>query len=86
MELFVAADQYGVERLKKICENCMLASLNVDNAASIFHAADLHHAISLRDRCLNFILQHFDAVTKTEAFEEMGRTNVELVFEVLKRR
>ena len=64
----------------------MLASINIENAASIFHAADLHHARSLREKCLNFILANFDAVTKTLSFEEMGRTNVELVFEILQKR
>ncbi|EGZ30586.1 hypothetical protein PHYSODRAFT_323948 [Phytophthora sojae] len=86
MELFVTADRYGVERLKRICESKMLGSLCIENAASIFHAADLHNATVLRDQCVTFMLHNFDAVTKTDAFEEMGRTNVELVFELLKRR
>jgi hypothetical protein len=86
MELFQAADQFGVDRLKKICESRMLASINVENASSILFAADLHNAKSLRERCINFILAHFDAVTKTAGFEEMGRTNMDLIFEILKRR
>lgn len=40
---------------------------------------------SLREKCLNFILQNFDSVTKTATFEEMGRTNMDLVFEILKK-
>ena len=32
------------------------------------------------------MLANFDAVTRTQAFEEMGRTNVDLVFEILKAR
>ncbi|GLD93498.1 hypothetical protein PINS_up002090 [Pythium insidiosum] len=86
MELFVVADRYGVDRLKRICERRMLQSLCVENAASVLHAADLHNAGVLRDQCLTFMLNNFDAVTKTLAFEEMGRTNVDLVFELLKRR
>ncbi|KAH9081117.1 hypothetical protein Ae201684P_012089 [Aphanomyces euteiches] len=86
MELFVAADRYGVDRLKKICESKMLSSLCIENAASILHAADLHCATILRERCIAFMLNNFDAVTKTNAFEEMGRINVDLVFELLKRR
>jgi len=72
--------------LKKICESKMLSSLCIENAASILHAADLHSATILRDRCIAYMLDHFDAVTKTNSFEEMGRVNVELVFELLKRR
>ena len=86
MELFQAADQFGVERLKRMCESKMLASIHVENAATIFHAADQHAAKSLREKCLNFILTNFDAVTRTASFEEMGRVNVELVFEILKSR
>jgi hypothetical protein len=40
-----AADRYGVERLKKMCESKMLASISIDNAASIFHAADVYNAV-----------------------------------------
>jgi len=86
MELFEAADRFGVERLRKVCEAKMLGSICVDNAAAIFHAADANNARSLREKCLNFILAHFDAVTKTQAFEEMGRINVDLVFEILQKR
>lgn len=86
MELFEVADKFGVERLKKMCESKMLASIKIDNAAAIFLAADQHHAASLREKCLTFILTYFDEVTKTKCFEEMGRSNVELVFEILKCR
>lgn len=44
MELFQAADQFGVERLKRMCESTMLESIEVENAASIFHAADERNA------------------------------------------
>lgn len=44
MELFQAADQFGVERLKRMCESTMLSSIEVENAASIFHAADERNA------------------------------------------
>merc|ERR1719197_1827050 len=86
MDLFVAADQFGVERLKKVCEKKILVSINIDNAATILQAANMHHATGLQESCFDFILRNFDAVSKTQAFEEMGRSNVELVFEILKRR
>ncbi|CAD7975498.1 unnamed protein product [Amoebophrya sp. A25] len=93
MDLFVAADQFGVERLKKLCEKKILVSINTENAATIsapianfLQAANMHHALGLRQSCMEFILTHFDTVSKTSAFEGMGRNNVELVFEILKRR
>jgi len=86
MDLFVAADQFGVERLKRLCERKILQSINVESAATILQAANMHVAHSLRQSCMDFILRNFDAVSKTPAFEEMGRSNLELVFEILKRR
>jgi len=86
MDLFVAADQFSIERLKRLCEKNILASINVDSAATILQAANLHNAQGLRQLCVDFILRNFDGVSKTAAFEEMGRSNVELVFEILKRR
>ena len=86
MELFEAADKFGVERLKKICESKMLSSISVENAAGIFLASDQYHASSLREKCLAFVVNHFDAVTKTKCFEEMGRSNFDLVLEILHLR
>lgn len=86
LDLFVAADQFGVERLKRLCEKKILLSINIDSAATILQAANMHVAHGLRQSCLEFILQNFDAVSKTPAFEEMGRSNFDLVFEILKCR
>jgi hypothetical protein len=33
---------------------------------------------NLRQRCLDFILLHFDQVSRTLGFEEMGRINIDL--------
>ena len=78
---------FGVEACVKImCEKRMLQSICVENAASIFHAADMHSAVALRQKAKKYILSHFEAVSKTICFEEMGRSNIELVFEFLQSR
>jgi N-acetylneuraminic acid mutarotase len=86
MELFVAADLFDIPRLQAMCERKLLESITIDNAATIFHAADVHSASSLRNKALGYVLAHFEAVSKTPAFEDMARCNVELVFEILKNR
>lgn len=86
MELFQAADLFCIPRLKTMCEKRMLQSITVENAAYIFHAADSHSAAALRRKALKFILSHFEDVSKTKSFEEMGRGNMELVFEILRNR
>ena len=64
----------------------MLSYLSVDNAAALLHTADMHNARGLRERCLRYVLRHFDEVSKTSAFAEVGRTNFDLIEEVLQLR
>jgi leucine-zipper-like transcriptional regulator 1 len=84
MEIFQAADRFGITRLKCICADKMHRSLRVENAASILFAADLYNANELREKCVAFILMHFAEVTKTQAFDEMARTNIDLFLEITK--
>lgn len=86
MEIFIAADQFCLPRLKAMCEKKMLESISVESAANLFYLADRHSASSLKAKTLKFILGHFESVSKTPSFEEMARGNVELVFEILRNR
>ncbi len=86
MELFEAADIFGIDRLKAMCEQTIMSNIDIDNAAAIFHASDMHNASSLRERAMNFILHNFDDVSKTGGFEHLARANVDLVLEILKNR
>lgn len=86
MELFEAADLFCIPRLKTMCEKRMLQSINVENAASIFHAADMHSAMALREKAKKYILSNFEEVSKTFCFEDMGRKNIDLIFELLQSR
>lgn len=86
MELFEAADLFCIPRLKTMCEKRMLQSINIENAAVIFHAADLHSALSLRQKAKKYIMSHFEIISKTSSFEDMGRNNIDLVFELLQSR
>jgi hypothetical protein len=124
MELFEAADLFCIPRLKTMCEKRMLQSINIENAASIFHASDVHSALALRNKAKKYILSHFEQVSKTASFEgrsilssvncfvlsrpmltienescsstvesfdgrpgtDMGRRNIDLLFELLQSR
>lgn len=44
MELFEAADIFGIDRLKSMCEQSIMSNIESDNAAAIFHASDMHNA------------------------------------------
>lgn len=86
MDVFIAADRFGIDRLKRICEQAILLDICAENACEIFHAADLHNATILRKKSLEFILRHYDVVVKTETFEELARTNIELTLELIRLR
>jgi len=86
MELFVCADRFGVERLKNMCENKMLSSIDIENVSDYFCASQSHNAISLNERCLDFIVRNFDRVSKTQRFERIMRANNDLLFVVLHTR
>ena len=84
VELFVAADLFGIPRLQALCEKVIIQSIHIENAAMIFQAADMVNAPTLRSKALKYIIKHFDAVSKSVAFEDMARSNVDLILEILK--
>jgi hypothetical protein len=86
MDVFIGADRFGIERLKRICEQAILLDICPEKACEIFLAADLHNATMLRKKSMEFILRHYDVVVKTEAFEELARTNIELALELIRQR
>jgi len=63
-----------------------MINIDVENAAAIFHASDMHNAQSLREKAMAFVLHHFDDVSKTKSFEQLARSNVELMLEILRNR
>ena len=69
MALFETADLLGIDRLKNMCEQAIIANIDTDNAAAILHASDAHSAERLRDQTMEFILANFDIVSKSTGFE-----------------
>ncbi|XP_065223666.1 speckle-type POZ protein-like [Planococcus citri] len=49
-KLFVAAAKYGLDGLRKICEEKLCESLSVENAARLLAFAEKHHADKLKSR------------------------------------
>ena len=46
-ELIAAADKYGIEKLKRICESAICANLGVENIIDALLVADMHNCASL---------------------------------------
>jgi hypothetical protein len=73
-----------LDRLKLLAERKIVRGLTTENAALLLHATDAApSAMAMKETVLRFCLDHFDRVTKTEAFHQLSR---ELILELLQRR
>lgn len=86
MALFSAADRFGIDRLKRICEQSILSTMTIENACGILQAADMASAQLLRKKSIEYIMRNYDAVLKTSAFEDLARRNIELTLELIRNR
>ncbi|XP_006655968.1 BTB/POZ and MATH domain-containing protein 1-like [Oryza brachyantha] len=69
--LLVAADRYGLDRLKLICQERLHSDINVDTAAATLAFAEQHSCSQLKDRCVEFVISsraNLDAVMATEGY------------------
>ena len=56
LQLFSAADRFGVDRLRQLCVSRVEADMDVGSVCSILTVADRHNAAQLTDECVNFIV------------------------------
>jgi leucine-zipper-like transcriptional regulator 1 len=77
-----AADRFGVDRLKKICECALVKSLDVNSVCKMALLGDTCSGEILRRESIAFIVTHFERISRTAVFEEMGREDLDLLFEI----
>ncbi|KAJ3685521.1 hypothetical protein LUZ61_014685 [Rhynchospora tenuis] len=83
--LLVAADRYGLERLKVICGKMLCDNLAVETAASTLVLADQHNCTQLKDVCIEFVASRdvLDAVMDTDGFKHLMSYSSSLLKEIL---
>jgi speckle-type POZ protein len=54
-QLLVAADRYGIERLRLMCETKLGRYINTNTVATILSLAEQHHCRRLKEECLEFL-------------------------------
>jgi speckle-type POZ protein len=83
--MLVAADRYGMERMKLICEEKLCEYIDVGSAATILALADQHHCEGLKKACLNFLAAPatLRAVMATDGFQHLSRTCPSLMVELM---
>ncbi|CAM0909303.1 unnamed protein product [Alopecurus aequalis] len=72
--LLAAADRYGLDRLKLICEIKLSAGITVDTAATYLAFAEHRNCSHLKAKCVEFIVSTpaiLDAVVATEEYRRL---------------
>ncbi|WVZ90297.1 hypothetical protein U9M48_036607 [Paspalum notatum var. saurae] len=86
--LLVAADRYGLDRLKVICEHRLSRGIGVATVASTLALAEQHSLSRLKAKCVEFITgrsgKTLEAVLETEGYRHLEASSPSVVTELLK--
>ncbi|KAI9223148.1 hypothetical protein BC828DRAFT_376623 [Blastocladiella britannica] len=85
-ELLKAADMYALTDLKRPCENLIKQSTSFENVTTLLLDAERFHVPSVRSFTLEFLLWHFDAVSRDATFARDILPRADLVRELLLAR
>ncbi|RLN12477.1 hypothetical protein C2845_PM09G21100 [Panicum miliaceum] len=72
--LLAAADRYGLDRLKLICEGKLSGGIDVDTAATTLALAEQHNCSLLKAKCVDFIAgspETLGAVLATDGYRHL---------------
>jgi hypothetical protein len=83
IELYLLSDLYQMDDLTRLCKEVVIRSLTVHTSPLMLVQASNFGITVLHDICLNYMVRHFDVVSKTVEFSEMSK---DLVLEVLQKR
>ncbi|KAK1644149.1 hypothetical protein QYE76_061954 [Lolium multiflorum] len=84
--LLVAADRYGLDRLKLICEDKLSSGIDTSSVAGILALADQHNCSELKEACLAFLREptNLDEAIESQGFELLTKTSPGVIKELLK--
>ena len=74
IDVLVAANKYGLDRLKRLCEKFLVQMIDLENVVELLYLSDMHQAIELKRMCINYTMIYFDIVTKREDFKKLSKT------------
>ncbi|CAM0876155.1 unnamed protein product [Alopecurus aequalis] len=74
--LLVAADKYGLDRLKLICEDKLCRRIDTSSVAAILALAEQHRCYQLKAACLLFLSSptNLDEAVESEGFEFLTKS------------
>jgi speckle-type POZ protein len=83
--LLVAADRYGLERLKLICEHKLCGCIEATTLATILALAEQHHCHGLKKACFSFLSSpaNLAAVLASDGFEHLNTSCPSVIKELI---
>ncbi|KAK9672069.1 hypothetical protein RND81_12G074300 [Saponaria officinalis] len=83
--MLAAADRYGLERLKLLCEVKLCEDVAINTVATTLALAEQHHCLQLKSDCLRFIAlrENLRAVMQTDGFEYLKVSCPSVISELL---
>ena len=86
--LLVAADRYGLDRLKLMCERRLAIGMDAGTVASTLALAEQHSCSWLKAKCIEFIAggsqENLDAMLATEGYKHLVASSPSVLAELLK--
>lgn len=83
-KLLAAADKYGLDRLRLMCESSLCKDISVNSVAKILALSERCHAMDLKAVCLKFAAENLVAVMRSDGFEYLKENCPLLQSELLK--
>uniref|UniRef100_A0A5B7BT34 Putative BTB/POZ and MATH domain-containing protein 2-like n=1 Tax=Davidia involucrata TaxID=16924 RepID=A0A5B7BT34_DAVIN len=83
--LLAAADRYGLDRLRLLCEAKLCEDVAINTVATTLALAEQHHCFQLKAVCLKFVAlpENLKAVMQTEGFEHLKESCPSVLTELL---
>ncbi|XP_077232059.1 BTB/POZ and MATH domain-containing protein 2-like [Tasmannia lanceolata] len=83
--LLAAADRYGLERLRLLCEDELCKEIAINTVATTLALAEQHHCFELKALCLKFVAlpENLRAVMQTDGFEYLETSCPAVLTELL---
>mmetsp|Transcript_14147 Transcript_14147/g.39114 ORF Transcript_14147/g.39114 Transcript_14147/m.39114 type:complete len:563 (-) Transcript_14147:2003-3691(-) len=83
IELYCAADMYGLPRLKNLCLRPLKLNMTIATAAPLLQSAANSKHEELKEICMDFVVSNFCAVSKDKGIEQIKQP--ELLIEIIRK-
>ncbi|KAL9163925.1 hypothetical protein ABFS82_06G073300 [Erythranthe guttata] len=81
--LLAAADRFGLDRLKQLCEVKLCEEVNAETVATTLSLAEQHRCPQLKAICLKFAATNLGVVMQSEGFRHLEESCPSLLSELL---